>query len=131
MLGLAKQLLYLLMRTGQIPPLFVSHLQETPEMFLKAARHGELDQMCGVSANVMCGQQGYYGTSSFQVLLDLSKYRPSRSSQMNLDTDDILTQLQETQSTMQCSTENLTIENTISHIKSDDLGNDDDYNLNL
>jgi hypothetical protein len=27
--------------------------------------------MRGVSANVMCGQEGYYGTSSFQVLLNL------------------------------------------------------------
>ena len=47
--------------------------EETPEMFLKAARHGELDMMRGVSANVMCGQEGYYGTSAFQVLLDLEK----------------------------------------------------------
>ena len=114
-----------------IGPLAKASFEETPEMFLKAARHGELDQMCGVSANVMCGQQGYYGTSCFQVVLDLSAYRPSSSSQMNLDTDDILTHLQETQSTMQCSTENLTIENTISHINTDDLGNDDDYNLDL
>ena len=114
-----------------IGPLAKASFEETPEMFLKAARHGELDQMCGVSANVMCGQQGYYGTSCFQVVLDLNSYRPSSSSQMNLDADDILTQLQETQSTMQCSTDNLTIENTISHIKTDDLGNDDDYNLDL
>jgi hypothetical protein len=39
-------------------------------MFLRAARHGELDNMRGVSANVMCGQEGYYGTSSFQVHID-------------------------------------------------------------
>ena len=45
--------------------------EETPEMFLKAARHGELDLMTGVSANVMCGQQGYYGTSAFKVVLDI------------------------------------------------------------
>lgn len=39
-------------------------------MFLKAARHAELDIMKGVSANVMCGQEGFYGTNAFQVLLD-------------------------------------------------------------
>jgi DNA-directed RNA polymerase II subunit RPB1 len=114
-----------------IGPLAKASFEETPEMFLKAARHGELDQMCGVSANVMCGQQGYYGTSCFQVLLDISKYKATASAQMNFDTDDILTQLQEKQSTTDCSTETLTIENTISHIKTNDLGNDDDYNLDL
>jgi len=46
------------------------HFEETPEMFLRAARHAELDPMRGVSANVMCGQQGYFGTAAFQVMLD-------------------------------------------------------------
>jgi DNA-directed RNA polymerase II subunit RPB1 len=39
-------------------------------MFLKAARHGELDEMRGVSANIMCGQPGYFGTGSFSVYLN-------------------------------------------------------------
>ena len=42
------------------------------EQFLKAARH-EIDNMRGVSANVMCGQEGYFGTSSFKVLVDIDK----------------------------------------------------------
>ena len=42
-------------------------------MFLQAARHAEVDNMRGVSANVMCGQEGYYGTSSFSILLDMKK----------------------------------------------------------
>ena len=29
--------------------------------------------MTGVSSNVMCGQEGYYGTSSFQVLLNIDE----------------------------------------------------------
>jgi len=41
-------------------------------MFLRAARHGELDLMTGVSSNVMVGQEGYYGTGCFQVLLNLN-----------------------------------------------------------
>ena len=47
--------------------------EETPEMFLRAARHGELDIMKGVSANVMCGQEGNFGTNCFQILLDNEK----------------------------------------------------------
>ena len=37
-----------------IGPIAKASFEETPEMFLKAARHAELDIMTGVSANVMC-----------------------------------------------------------------------------
>ena len=57
-----------------IGPIAKASFEETPEMFLKAARHGELDHMRGVSSNVMCGQEGYYGTS-FQVILDIDKMK--------------------------------------------------------
>ena len=53
-----------------IGPIAKASFEETTEMFLQAARHGELDNMRGVSANVMCGQEGYYGTSSFQIHID-------------------------------------------------------------
>lgn len=56
-----------------IGPIAKASFEETPEMFLKAARHGELDCMRGVSANVMCGQEGYYGTSAFEVIVDLNR----------------------------------------------------------
>jgi DNA-directed RNA polymerase II subunit RPB1 len=56
-----------------IGPIAKASFEETPEMFLQAARHAEVDNMRGVSANVMCGQEGYYGTSSFNILLDLQK----------------------------------------------------------
>ena len=58
-----------------IGPLAKASFEETPEMFLKAAKHGELDHMRGISANVMCGQEGNFGTSSFQVILDLDKMK--------------------------------------------------------
>ena len=54
-----------------IGPIAKASFEETPEMFLKAAKFAELDLMRGVSANVMCGQEGYYGTSVFDVLLDM------------------------------------------------------------
>jgi DNA-directed RNA polymerase II subunit RPB1 len=57
-----------------IGPIAKASFEETPEMLLRAARFGELDNMRGVSANVMCGQEGYYGTSAFQVLFDTDTY---------------------------------------------------------
>jgi DNA-directed RNA polymerase II subunit RPB1 len=57
-----------------IGPIAKASFEETPKMLLEAARHGELDNMRGVSANVMCGQEGYYGTSSFQTLFDMHEF---------------------------------------------------------
>ena len=57
-----------------VGPIAKASFEQTPQMFLDAAQFGELDNMRGVSANVMCGQEGYYGTSSFQVLLDPERY---------------------------------------------------------
>jgi DNA-directed RNA polymerase II subunit RPB1 len=59
--------------SDDIGPLAKASFEETPEMFLKAARHAELDPMRGISANVMCGQEGYYGTSAFQVLVNMDE----------------------------------------------------------
>ena len=67
-----------------IGPIAKASFEETTEMFLQAARHGELDNMRGVSANVMCGQEGYYGTSAFQIHIDnelLKKNNEELSSQ--------------------------------------------------
>jgi DNA-directed RNA polymerase II subunit RPB1 len=54
-----------------IGPIAKASFEETTEMFLKAARHGELDEMRGVSANIMCGQHGYFGTAAFSVYLNM------------------------------------------------------------
>ena len=59
-----------------IGPLAKASFEETPEMFFRAARHGELDNMRGVSANVMLGQQGKFGTSSFDIILDIDMIKP-------------------------------------------------------
>ena len=56
-----------------IGPIAKASFEETPEQFLKAARHGELDNMRGISANVLCGQEGYFGTNCFKVLLDINE----------------------------------------------------------
>ena len=51
-----------------IGPIAKASFEETPEMFLKAARHAELDSMRGVSANVMCGQEGYLAQMHFRFI---------------------------------------------------------------
>ena len=65
-------------------PIAKASFEETPEMFLKAARHGELDQMRGVSANVMCGQEGYFGTSAFSCVLDTDALSAIKAETQNL-----------------------------------------------
>lgn len=56
-----------------IGPIAKASFEETPEMFIKAARHSELENMRGISANIMCGQKGFYGTSAFKVLINTVK----------------------------------------------------------
>ena len=115
-----------------IGPIAKASFEETPQMFLMAARHAELDTFRGVSANVMCGQEGYYGTSSFQVILDIEemssleeaiKYEYPEDEQEaiekmfgDVDTGD-----------SQCSTSKLVIQNNVVSIKSVDTGKDNEY----
>ena len=58
-----------------IGPIAKASFEETPEMFLKAAKHGELDTMRGISANVMVGQEGMFGTNAFQIILDIERMK--------------------------------------------------------
>ena len=54
-----------------IGPIAKATFEMHTEKILEAARHGHLDNMRGVSSNVMTGQFGYFGTGAFNVLLDL------------------------------------------------------------
>jgi hypothetical protein len=56
--------------SDNVGPIAKATFEMHTEVFLDAARHGEFDPMTGVSAAIMCGQQGGYGTSSFQVIMD-------------------------------------------------------------
>jgi DNA-directed RNA polymerase II subunit RPB1 len=115
-----------------IGPIAKASFEETPEMFLKAARHAELDTMRGVSANVMCGQEGLYGTNSFQVVLDLEEMRKLENvvayeKQNSEDSiEKMMGGLEDPDDA--CSNNKLTIQNNVSTIKTADLGNDNDYN---
>jgi DNA-directed RNA polymerase II subunit RPB1 len=114
-----------------IGPIAKASFEETPEMFLKAARHAELDLMRGVSANVMCGQEGYFGTNSFQVVLDIESRIAMKSTQEWLVTNTksiIETELKsEEDNNDLCSNNNLQIESNVKNIKHVDLGISNDY----
>ena len=120
-----------------IGPIAKASFEETPEMFLKAARHAELDTLRGVSANVMCGQEGYFGTSSFQVILDIEEIQKQNAADENYQPTDEEEEIEKffgksTSSVVgdQCSNQKLAIQNNVINIKSTDMGEgDDDYNL--
>jgi DNA-directed RNA polymerase II subunit RPB1 len=116
-----------------IGPIAKASFEETPEMFLKAARHGELDTLRGVSANVMCGQEGYFGTSAFQLVLDIEKMKENTEEKeyllenepMNIIVNGRLDSAEET-----CSFERLNIINNINMGVHRDIGAmDEDYTL--
>ena len=112
-----------------IGPIAKASFEETPEMFLKAAKHAELDLMTGVSANVMCGQEGYFGTGSFQVLLDHEEIINMASTEINDDTDiDSLLNLQEDG---HCSKENLVIKTVVNNNVNNTGIIDNDYEFDL
>jgi len=115
-----------------IGPIAKASFEETPEMFLKAARHAELDTLRGVSANVMCGQEGFFGTGCFQVVLDIeemqkleaaSEYKP-----MNIEDeiDKFFGNVENPEDP--CGVNKISIQNNVVTIKEEDMGKDNDYN---
>ena len=103
-------------------------------MFLKAARHGILDTMRGVSANVMCGQEGYFGTSAFQVMLDLDKITQIAAEEFVQDDDTKFIEehfegAQQNEEGGVCSLTNLTIHSNAVNIQPVDIGADNGYEL--
>ena len=119
-----------------IGPIAKASFEETPEMFLKAAKHGELDTFRGVSANVMCGQEGYFGTGAFQVVLDVEEMskldeiiryeNPQDVEAVNESIDKAFGGVESIDAP--CSTNNLVIQNNVVSIKTSELGGDNDYN---
>ena len=111
-----------------IGPIAKASFEETPEMFLKAAKHAELDLMTGVSANVMCGQEGYFGTGSFQILLNHEKIIEWDDGSIDDETniDNLLNLVDNTV----CSKENLIIKTGV--VNNINVGIvDDEYDMDL
>ena len=116
-----------------IGPIAKASFEETPEMFLKAARHAEFDTLRGVSANVMCGQEGFYGTSAFQVFLDIEEMIKLEASfdSKNIDAseeiDEALSKGMFEKPNDACSINNIAIQNNVVNIKSQFEGDVNDY----
>ena len=115
-----------------IGPIAKASFEETPEMFLKAARHAELDTFRGVSANVMCGQEGFFGTSAFQVVLDIdemqkleaeSEYKPFNVEE---EIEQFFGNVENPEDP--CGINKITINNNVVTIEAEDMGKDNDYN---
>ena len=115
-----------------IGPIAKASFEETPEMFLKAARHAELDTLRGVSANVMCGQEGFFGTSCFQVVLDIEELQKMEASSeyKPIDVDEEIEKFFGSSQNPDdpCGINKLAIQNNIVTIKAEDMGKDSDYN---
>ena len=116
-----------------IGPIAKASFEETPEQFLKAARHGELDTMRGISANVMCGQTGYFGTSSFQLFLDMEEMQNMKEAVIyekeNVGQEiEKLFELNSNKNGGVCDIKNFIIENNVVNVPILDSGMDDNYN---
>ena len=114
-----------------IGPIAKASFEETPEMFLKAARHAELDLMTGVSSNIMCGQEGNFGTGSFQILLNIDEMNKLGSAVLEeqINIDDML-QIEDPNDI--CSKQNIIIPGNTDYINSNNTGDiDDDYDLDF
>jgi DNA-directed RNA polymerase II subunit RPB1 len=115
-----------------IGPIAKASFEETPEMFLKAARHAELDTFRGVSANVMCGQEGFFGTSAFQIVLDIEELEKMQESSeyKPINVENEIEKFFETIDDPQdpCGIKKLSVQNNVISIKPEDMGGDNNYN---
>jgi DNA-directed RNA polymerase II subunit RPB1 len=116
-----------------VGPIAKATFEVHTETFLNAARHGDFDHMRGVSANVMCGQFGNYGTGLFQLVLDMQEM--NHLDGFEVDTIDSNSEIEKAfgfqkEKNDLCSKTNMIIQNNISNIKisgDTDVCNDD-YN---
>ena len=116
-----------------VGPIAKATFEVHTEVFLDAARHGDFDHMRGVSANVMCGQLGNYGTGAFQLVLDMKEMETMESAEV--DKKNASDEIEKAFGKMEdksdvCSKTNITIRNNIANIQSrgDASICDDDYN---
>jgi DNA-directed RNA polymerase II subunit RPB1 len=115
-----------------IGPIAKASFEETPEMFLKAARHAELDTLRGVSANVMCGQEGHFGTAAFQVVLDIEEMQKldAASEYKYVDADEEIEKFFGAVENPEdpCGPNKISIQNNVITIKPENMGADNSYN---
>jgi DNA-directed RNA polymerase II subunit RPB1 len=121
-----------------VGPLMKSSFEMHSEVLLNAARHGEFDNARGISASVMLGQSGYFGTSSFQVLLDMKEMEKLKDAKASLDKDreqalaEGFGDLSKEATDDYCSKAQVTIANNLTLVQAQDRGQQgcvDDYDL--
>jgi len=112
-----------------IGPISKSTFEVHTEVLLNASRHAEFDHMRGVSANVMMGQMGVFGTGAFQVVLDMEQMKNMPTVDVtkkdnNKEIEKMFGSLED--SSESCSKNSVTIKNNLDAIKKNDMGVCDD-----
>jgi DNA-directed RNA polymerase II subunit RPB1 len=112
-----------------IGPVAKATFEVHTEVLLQAARHGEFDHMRGVSANVMCGQVGNYGTNSFQIALDMDEMEKHDAFEVTETEDEVEKMFLLHSDKGDCQKGQIAIQNNIANIHTTgDAGVcDDDY----
>jgi len=108
-----------------VGPIAKATFEVHTEVFLNAARHADFDHMRGVSANVMCGQYGYYGTNAFGIVLDMKAMETLEDA--TVDTSNKATEIEKMfgkkdGESETCSRSQIAIQNNIVNIKRTDDG---------
>ena len=115
----------------KIGPIAKATFEVHTEVLLNAAKHAQFDSMRGVSASVMCGQYGKYGTGAFNVVLDM-KEMAKLSDAVAKPTANIETMFGSKDKSDGCSANTIRIRNNIANIKTHDATIcDDDYDMGL
>jgi len=117
-----------------IGPISKSTFEVHTEVLLKASRHAEFDHMRGVSASVMMGQHGYFGTGSFNLVLDMKEMENAED--MDVDMKDKNEEIERVFGGLEdrtdvCAKNNVLIQNNLAAVKQTDVGGceDDDYDI--
>ena len=116
-----------------IGPISKSTFEVHTEVLLDASRHADFDSMRGVSANVMMGQMGIFGTGAFQVVLDMDMIKNQEDQEVDMrkdqsEIDKMFGQFEDR--TDICSKNHVEIRNNLSAVKPVDMGDcDDDYDI--
>ena len=115
-----------------IGPISKSTFEVHTEVLLTASRHAEFDHMRGVSASVMMGQTGTFGTGSFQVLLDMERMNSIQDEEtstkdQNKEINRMFGSFEDRNDS--CSKKSVEIVNNVASIKQENVNNcdDDDY----
>jgi DNA-directed RNA polymerase beta' subunit len=108
-----------------IGPISKSTFEVHTEVLLGASRHADFDHMRGVSANVMMGQLGIFGTGAFQLVLDMEQIKNKDDLDVNTtesskEIENLFGNIEDTSDI--CSKKNIEIRNNLSAIKPVDMG---------